>query len=215
MLFVYLVMYGLFFSNVYFYSEFFVTPVMLHCILLGYIFNMRKNILYYLFIVLTFFSNVFLYIYPQKVSAKSFQNIFAAVSHDNGPGADVAIFRAGFINFPYDAGSYHNASIHFDEHAYDSKAETFSYINSLSKELATGKKVYLICPAFLVGDKEEVNVGSLVSLGMDEDENIRKNLIYFIEHVQNTYKTVIKKGYPYNFGTLGQLGQLAVVELRK
>ncbi len=215
MLLAYLIMYGCFFSNVYLYSEFFVTSAMLHCILLGYIFNLHKNILYYFFIALTVFSNIFLYIYPQKVSAKSFQDIFVAVSRDNRPEVGVAIFRGGFINFPYSASFYPNFNIYFDEHAYDSHQETLDYIKSLDREFESGKRVYLICPAFMIGTEKDINVNSLASIGMDEGENLSRNLVYFIDYIQNKYKTVIKKGYPYNFGTLGQLGQLAVVELRK
>lgn len=216
LLFAYLTGYGIFFSNVYLYSEFYITSVMLHCILFGYLLNKQFRFLYCALIALTIFSNIFFYIYPQKISAASINKAFKQIETETKDRSETAIFRVGFINFPYDISLNYKFKLYFDEHAYDSETKTQDLIDSINSEFSGGKKVYLIIPSFLAYENsKEINLESLLSIGIEKNSVITGNLIRLLDYLGQNYKSLIKKEFPYNFGTLGQLGNLALVELKK
>tara|TARA_B100000315_G_scaffold204403_1_gene197782 strand:- start:61 stop:942 length:882 start_codon:yes stop_codon:yes gene_type:complete len=215
MLIVYLVGFGLFHNKLL--SEFYIVSVAVHCLLLGYVFNKqirRLKIFYYFLIILTIISNTLLFIYPQKVSAKSINRIFDEIESENIDAEEIVVVRVSSLNFTYELGARDKFKIYSDEHAYFTEAERLRHINSIHQELNNGKKVYLISPAFLIGDSKEVNFNSVLPMDMDEFPDKFKNLQYFLEYVNDQHQTTVIKKYDYNFGALGQLGRLAVIELK-
>jgi len=216
MLITYLISFGIPLSNHALLSEFFITSALIQCILLGYFLSMCRKwqrSVFYVLVLLTIISNVYLYTYPQKISAKSINKIFNDIESENNSLQKIAIFRVAFFDFPYETSGHGNLKLYFDEHAYDSKEDTLAYLKSINSNVGDDKKTYLIAPGFLFGDSEEVNVKSVIPLAMEKNALV-ENLEYLIKDIRNRYQMTVKKDYSYNFGTLGQLGKVAVVELR-
>ena len=216
MIIIHLIGYGIFLSNYGLLCEFYIISVMIHCILLGYVFNEKRKysrVLYYLLIILTIVSNVFIFVYPQKISAQTINKIFDELESQNKD--EINIIRVSFFLLPYDVRNRSKFLVHSDEHAYDSQSNVLGHINNLNKMFNAGKKIYLICPVFLIGESKEVNFDSVLVMGvMGANPTIANNLKYFLSYIKDNYKTAIITKYPYNFAFTGQLGELAVVELK-
>lgn len=215
MLLVYLFAFGMFMNLLL--SEFYISAALICCILFGYVFNeqsKRWKIAYFLLVLLTVVSNIWLFIYPQKASAVSINKIIADIESRNKGTEKIDIFRISFMVFPEEAERRKEINIYYDEHAYESEKNVLEYLALMDKEFAAGKKVFLIAPGFLFDSGDAVNINSAIPMSMDEDPNLIKNLRYLVEYINHNYKLAVTKNYPYNFGTLGQLGKVAVVELK-
>lgn len=215
MLTVYIVGFGVFLTPLL--SEFFISSAMIYCILLGYVFNKqskRWKLIYLFLVLLTIISNVYLYIYPQKISAASINKIFNEIEAKNKGAGEFDIFRISFMIFPEETDRRRNFKIYTDEHAYETKEDVLKYIDIIDGEFSKGKKIFLISAGFLLGDNKDINFDTAIPMGMDEDPNLIKNMKYLVNYINHKYKLVITKDYFYNFGTLGQLGKIAVVELK-
>ncbi len=215
MLVIYLFSFGLLVSSVFLLSEFFIITAMIQCILLGYLFNMGRKYQKSLFIFLVFitaFSNIAFFVYPQKISGESISSI---LKENKEKVPETALFRISLFEFPYGNALGNKLKVHFDEHAYDTKKNTLEYADLINNELKQGKRVVLVSPGFLFGEDKEVNIGSVLPMGMDNNPALSENLRLLLKTLNNNYRMTIAKKYSYNFATLGQLGRLAVVELQR
>lgn len=215
----YLIFCGVFLSNCGLLSEFYITSVMIQCLILGYIFNKKSEkyrLVFYFLIILTVISNIGLFFYPQKVSANSINSIFTEIEANSSEDEKIVVARVSFFDFPYDVSGLGRFKMYLDEHAYDSKLDLTKHINLIDKEFNNGKKVYLIAPGFLFGDINKKRIDSLFIMGAIEyNQSIFNNLKKFLKYIDQNYSFVVTKKYYYNFSTLGQLGKLAVVELKE
>ena len=217
MLIVYLFSYGLLISSVFLLSEFFIITVMVQCIILGYFFGFGRKwhkLIFCFLVIMTLFSNIALFIYPQKVSAESIARILDEIKPKHSYDPETAAFRISLFDFPYGAIQGQRIKVYFDEHVYDSKIKTLEQISLIDSEFKQGKKVFLISPGFLFGEDKEINIKSVLPMGINKSPFLEENLEYLLQTLRNNYQIEITKKYVYNFATLGQLGKLAVVELK-
>lgn len=217
MLFIYLMTFGVMLSSDNLLSEFFIATALIYTIIIAFFINMAsgwKRMLFYGFVILTVVSNSFFYFMPQKISAGSINRILDEIENKNKDAARLAVFRIGLFNLPYEAGLRSRFKIYFDEHVYESKENTREYLALIDKEFKSAKKVYLISPGFLFGESKEVNINSMIPVSMD-DAAWLENLKFLLEQIKQKYSITVAKDYKYNFGTLGQLGKLALVELKE
>ncbi|MDD5617976.1 MAG: hypothetical protein PHG69_02680 [Candidatus Omnitrophica bacterium] len=218
MLIIYLFTFGLLMSSIFLLPEFFIITAMIQCILLGYLFHLGRKwhkVLFSALAIMTIISNIVLFVYLQKVSAESIARILNELKPiDESKPQDLAVFRIAHFNFPYESKPIKSIKIYFDEHTYDSKANTLKQIELIDDEFKKGKKVILIGPGFLFGEEKEINIRSVLPMGMDENRLLAENLQYLLMSLNENYAMTTIKKYLYNFGTLGQLGKLAVVELK-
>lgn len=217
MLSIYLMTFGVMLSSDNLLSEFFIATALIYTIIIGYFINMVsrwKRILFYSFVILTVVSNAFFYFMPQKISAMGINRILDEIENKNKDVTRLVVFRIGLFNLPYEAGLRSRFKIYFDEHVYESKEKTKEYLALIDKEFKNTKKVYLISPGFLFGDEKEVNVNSIIPVSF-ENAVWLENMKYLLAGIKQKYSITIKKDHKYNFGTLGQLGRLALVELKE
>jgi hypothetical protein len=116
------------------------------------------------------------------------------------------------INLPYDAGLHNRLKIYLDEHAYETSDNMKRYIGLIDEELKNSKKVFILIPGFLIGNSNEVNLNSAVAVNIEND-SWEENLKTLLEYIKTKRIISLTRNYNYNFGTLGQLGRISVVEL--
>jgi len=213
----YIVSFGIFLCNYDLLSEFFISPVMLHCILLGYVFQKKGLFLrkvFFLFFVLTIVTNVYIYAYPQKVSAQSINKIYDKIVSSNQNESDINVFRVSYFLTPYEVKNYKTIRFYSDENVYNSNSNVEEHISKINELYKSGRKVYLMCPLFLIGGSTQQNLNSVKVMGeFGADSNKVKNLQSFITSIQESFELEIIAQYPYNFGFSGQMGQLALIKI--